>query len=402
MRLIITGGLLAAIIVNGSCALVPSFDHRLGSIVKPYTFSIVQWELKTIPHEIGEWLFGQRGGVDSEVDTVVGYFSSTERIETLESELEAIHSGDRQGDTALLEAELDKLRQQTVGLAATVARIIEGQIRETLVELGIFNPLIKVKVSFPPIDFKLERPPHLLVVSPRDKIESMREIRLKQSLSLEEIEDIESHVDQLDVSSLVVELGGFGGTFPTFVSNNSGLRFSIDTAVEEWLHQYLALAPLGFLYLLDSTGVSRNYDIATINETVASMVSEEIGSMVYASYYSHLDSSENQGQKPEFDFNQEMRQIRMAVDEYLARGKVEEAERYMEEKRQYLAAKGYYIRKLNQAYFAFYGTYADSPTSISPIGVELKQLRDKSASVKDFLERVAGMTSREDLRMSVE
>ena len=43
----------------------------------------------------------------------------------------------------------------------------------------------------------------------------------------------------------------------------------------------------------------------------------------------------------------------------------------MEEKRQFLAANGYYIRKLNQAYFAFHGSYADTAGSIDPIGPKL-------------------------------
>ena len=73
----------------------------------------------------------------------------------------------------------------------------------------------------------------------------------------------------------------------------------------------------------------------------------------------------------------------------------------MEQKRQYLAKNGYYIRKLNQAYFAFHGTYADKPTSISPIGVEMKELRSRSDSLKDFLETAASMTSREALTESV-
>jgi hypothetical protein len=96
-----------------------------------------------------------------------------------------------------------------------------------------------------------------------------------------------------------------------------------------------------------------------------------------------------------------MREIRRAVDQYLARGEIEQAEEFMEQKRQYLASKGYYIRKLNQAYFAFYGTYADRPTSISPIGVELQELRRQSASLKDFLDTVAVMTSRQDLKAAL-
>jgi len=96
-----------------------------------------------------------------------------------------------------------------------------------------------------------------------------------------------------------------------------------------------------------------------------------------------------------------MRSIRRAVDNYLAQGEIEQAEEFMEQKRQYLASKGYYIRKLNQAYFAFYGTYADSPTSISPIGLELKKLRSQSASLKEFLDKVTAMTSRQDLIESI-
>jgi len=149
--------------------------------------------------------------------------------------------------------------------------------------------------------------------------------------------------------------------------------------------------------------VSRNYEIATMNETVAGMVSKEIGALVYQKYYSGYqnNSSRNQTEKSDFDFNREMREIRRAVDRFLAQGEIEQAEEFMEQKRQYLASKGYYIRKLNQAYFAFHGTYADRPTSIDPIGAELRQLRSQSASLKDFLNAVARMTSRQELRESI-
>jgi hypothetical protein len=97
-----------------------------------------------------------------------------------------------------------------------------------------------------------------------------------------------------------------------------------------------------------------------------------------------------------------MREIRIAVDDFLARGEIELAEQYMEQKRQYLASQGYHIRKLNQAYFAWHGTYADEPTSISPIGAELRELRDNSVSLKDFLDTVSHLTSRQDLESIIE
>jgi hypothetical protein len=50
---------------------------------------------------------------------------------------------------------------------------------------------------------------------------------------------------------------------PTFVANNADLRWTIDTAAHEWLHQYLAFKPLGFRYVLDLLGIAHNYEIGT-------------------------------------------------------------------------------------------------------------------------------------------
>ncbi|MFC1916068.1 hypothetical protein ACFLW4_05185 [Chloroflexota bacterium] len=389
-----------------SCTSGQDFNKRLSSIVRPYRFHVAQWEVNTIFNEATGAIFNRDKKINGDIGEVTEYFDTVERIKTLKSEIEAIKAGNKSGDLPPLEAELDKLNQRRMSLGSVTEGIIARQIRDTLAQQGIFNPIgkyIRLKISFPPVDFKLEEPPHLLVISPRDKIESMKEIVLRQEISLEEMENIEAEVDKLGVSSLVVALGGFGGTYPTFITNEASLRFTVDAAAEEWLHQYLFFKPLGFRYVLDLIGVSRNYEIATMNETVASMVGKEIGGIISEHY---CPQQENDSSQPKeigsgFDFNREMRNIRRAVDSYLAQGEIEQAEAFMEQKRQYLATKGYHIRKLNQAYFAFYGTYADRPTSISPIGLELKRLRSQSASLKEFLETVATMTSRQDLIESI-
>ena len=402
-RLIVITSLLAVCLLVGGCASSQDFDARLSSIVEPYRFNIAKWESVAILHEVNQWIFSRSEEIDDEIGVVTEYFSSIKQIKTLKSEIETANADSGESDLASLKTELNRLQEQQTALEGTVERIIEGQIRDTLTQQGIFNPIIKLKISFPPVNFKLDKLPCLLVISPRHKIESMREILLQPNLSLEEIEDIETKADKLGVSSLVVKLGGLSTPYPTLVTNEASLRFTINTATEEWLHQYLVFKPLGFLYLLDLAGVSRNYEIATMNETLAGMVSKEIGSIVYEKYYLGYGNGVNQNQttESEFDFNREMREIRKAVDKYLAQGEIEQAEEFMEQKRQYLASMGHYIRKLNQAYFAFYGTYADRPTSISPIGLELKELRSQSASLKDFLNIVAIMTSRQDLRDSI-
>ncbi|MFC1875227.1 hypothetical protein ACFLY3_03690 [Chloroflexota bacterium] len=404
------GSFIAAVLVlfcliGAGCSPDSGLDASLNSIVKPYRFDIVGWELEALSGELEEVLFGDEEASADESPVVLEYFSVMEKIRALGREIEAVRSGVEMGDIASLESEMNILQEQQGDLERQAEKIIEGQIRETLTQLGIFNPLdgcIGLETGFPPVNFIIEEPPKVLVVSLRDNIESIREITLVMDVTLEEIENIEEAVDGLGVSSLVVNVGGMA-TYPAFVASSASLRFTINAAIEEWLHQYLFFKPLGFMYALDLLGVSRGYEIAIINETLVGMVSNEIGDILYRNYYAKYDEETGQtgAAEPEFDFNQEMRDIRKQVDEYLARGEIELAEEFMEQKRLYLISQGYYIRKLNQAYFAFYGTYADSPTSIDPIGIELRTLRDKCDSAKDFLDKVALITSRSELIESI-
>ena len=402
LKLVLMAGLLLVCSLGGSCVTDRSFDRQLSSIVEPHKFSITGWEFNALWEEAINAISGKDKETYDEVGKVMEYSSIYEQIKTMRSEIKTAKSGDTPDNLTSLEAELNRLQEQKLALTDTVEKIIEKQVREILSDEGIYNPLISLKANFPPVNFKLEKPPYLLVISPRDRIESMRTITLRQSISLEDMESIEDEVDKLGVSSLVVNLGGLAA-YPTIVTDDADLRFIIDTAVHEWLHQYLAFKPLGFRYFLDSVGISRNYDIATMNETLAGIVSKEIGSVIFEKYYPGYEDRTNQNQTSEsdFDFNLEMRETRRTVDMYLAQGQIESAEVFMEQKRQYLASRGHYIRKLNQAYFAFHGTYADSPTSVSPIGLELKKLREQSSSLKNFLSTVAAMTRRQELEDSI-
>jgi BMFP domain-containing protein YqiC len=397
--------LLAVIALVTGYTAPPDFDDRLGDITEGFCFDFVSWEIDALDEELDKIIGGVEVSVNS-TDEVLEYFAGVARIKRLEAEVAAVNAGTLRGDLLSLENELEQQRQVNAEMAGSVERTIEAQIREALNELDINSPLERYVgnlFKFPPVNFIIDTPPHLLVISPRDEINTMREIALLPDLTVEDMERIEAEADKLGVSSLVVRLGGIS-TYPNFVSNTSSLQFTLSTASEEWLHQYLAFTPLGFRYLLDLTGIKRDYEIATMNETVAGIVSKEIGAIIYDKYYA-VDSSEagtSSTTTPEFDFNKEMREIRKAVDDYLAAGDVVRAEEFMEQKRQYLAENGYYIRKLNQAYFAFHGAYADSPTSVSPIGAEFSELRSRSISLKDFLDIAAAMTGREDLIKSIE
>jgi hypothetical protein len=396
LKLVVIGLLLLCLL--GGCA-TSEFDDNLNDIVKPYRFNFVGWELGAFAHETRQWL----GGEDAEIPskTVREYFSLVGQIRALKWQIAA----DETGDTAALEAELNELEERRLASVSSVEEIIADQIREVLNEQGIYHPWdesIGIKITFPPVNFIMGELPYLLVISPRERIESIREIALRGDLTLEERETIEAEADALGISSLVVALGGAGALYPTLVTDDASLSRAIDIAAEEWLHQYLSLKPLGFRYALDLLGIHRDYEIATMNETLAGIVSAEIGALVRQKYYPEYADDPSPSAEGEFDFNAEMRAIRIAVDAYLAQGEIELAEAFMEEKRQYLLSMGYYIRKLNQAYFAFHGAYADEPTSVDPIGVEMKELRGHLDSLKEFLNTVADMTSRQDLKETLE
>ena len=111
-----------------------------------------------------------------------------------------------------------------------------------------------------------------------------------------------------------------------------------------------------------------------------------------------MDDFRREMQDARNDFRREMHATRLRVDDLLERGRIEEAEAYMESRRQVFVEEGYPIRKLNQAYFAFYGTYADNPASVSPIGQEVDRLREISGSLGEFVRTMSGFGSYQEFK----
>ena len=141
--------------------------------------------------------------------------------------------------------------------------------------------------------------------------------------------------------------------------------------------------------------------MTTLNETAATLGGWEIGDRAYeAMTGTKTDRSPPAPSAPRdpdaFDFNAEMRETRRRAEELLAEGRIEAAETYMEERRRELLPRGYRIRKINQAFFAFYGSYATSAASDSPIEGQLRDLRRESGSLGEFLNTVARFSTYEE------
>jgi hypothetical protein len=193
-------------------------------------------------------------------------------------------------------------------------------------------------------------------------------------------------------SALVVRIGAIA-TYPSIVPPSPDYHATLETVAHEWLHHYLWFAPLGRRYY-------EGGDLTTLNETVANMGGRELACMIDPCNVAVNAERAGAAAAPlqqEFDFTAEMRGLRRRVESMLAAGDIDGAERAMEEARLVFAANGYYIRRINQAYFAFHGSYADTPGSIDPIGPKLEELRRVSATFQEFVETAREFTSLADL-----
>ncbi|MFN3492358.1 MAG: hypothetical protein ACK40V_09085, partial [Anaerolineales bacterium] len=262
----------------------------------------------------------------------------------------------------------------------------------------------------PNVWYHSTRLPWALIVSPRERIEQTANISLNMNLTVDEHAALESEIDKkLNTSSLVVPIGGVG-VYPTMVARTTNLEWLLNTIAHEWIHNYLMFAPLGLMY-------NESPETRTINETTASIAGDEIGRLVLEKFYPERISASNPNlqlvavsfdipnpgdiPRPAFDFREQMYETRVTVDTLLAEGKIEEAEAYMEERRQVFLRNGYLLRKINQAYFAFYGAYADVPGGAAgedPVGPAVRALREQSESLADFVKTIRWITTLKELQ----
>ena len=368
-----------------------AFDYRVESFVSPYQFSFTSWEVKALWRK---FFLSPREASSDERELVRGYFSLLEEISSRQDLLTRLYAAERTRYSGLaiwfIERELEALRQRQASMSPQVEKVLEKQVTEILREEGFTT----AGVVWPPVSMQFESPPLYLVIAPRNALVMLKGIYLRPKMTLREQEALEKEVDSLfNVSSLVVGVGGLS-SYPAMVLDYPSLEFALKAMAHEWFHHYLFFRPLGWHYE-DSPAMR------TINETVASIAGDEIGMKVLRRYYPELApppvEEEKGGEPVVSEFQLLMRETRLKVEELLKAGDIEGAERYMEERRKLLVSKGYYIRKLNQAYFAFFGSYAAEPGHPDPIGEKLRSLRKKSTSLREFIRLVENISLPEDL-----
>lgn len=385
----------------------PDFDRSLRELTAAHRFDLPRWEIAAVTAKIADLVRNpaQRMSAAQQQALVRQYLDVAQDVARQEREIERVYSDPAQTDpdeaTRQQRAVLEVERAWLAAQSGAVEAILEQQLARLAKAAG----LTTAGIVWPPPRLRFTEPPQLLVLSPRDRIERLRSVDLVAGLDPAERNRLEqAAAQQLGVSAYVTRIGGYGA-WPTMVVDRYGLSWTVETIAHEWVHNYLAFRPLGWANFKGGEGV-------TINETVASIVGEELGQALLALYYPDQlplpqpsAPAPGNGKPPEpppFDFNREMRATRQVVDRLLAHGYVEEAEAYMEARRQRFVANGYPLRVLNQAYFAFHGSYATSPAATDPIGPKLRELRRLSPSLAAFLRTVEGMSSAAEIDAALE
>ena len=403
------------ILLTTSSARAGTLPEQAAMVSSGVLFDYLSWTLDAAWQKVQFSALGMPDYLTYEQQKLVvyDYIQVTRDIGATETELDQLYADpaieDKEAATEELRITLSTLTQRQKNMAPFAEAIIQSQVASVVSELGLTTggqPIPSVLYHISPL-------PLALIISPRDTIVQEGNISLLPDLTVEQRALLEEQVDsRLDVSSLIVPVGGIGA-YPTMVMRTSDLRWMTEVVAHEWIHNFLTLRPLGIRY--DTTP-----ELRTMNETTASIAGKEIGMLVIETYYPELNSTGNNlpglvSEKSQpigpgsfrqpFDYRKEMHETRVTTDQLLSEGKILEAEKYMEARRQFFWDNGYPMRKLNQAYFAFYGAYADvpgGPAGEDPVGPAVRKLREESESLADFIFRISRMTTFDDLLIATE
>ena len=346
----------------------PSTETRVRDLAGPSTFRLLDWETVHVGQNLTAlWtgLFGSVQPEPSDAETVRAYFAEpVERRALMRPRVEAA---------------LDRL--------VTAAYVSAGLTRGQPLPLPNDN-------LFPPVLVSLTAPPNVLVVAPRTALR-VQSSTVMGALDQEQQEALEASIDSTrSVVALVAPIGGLA-TYPSMVLDEPvGERVLIGVA-HEWLHQYLIFYPLGQGYFADQ-------QTREINETSADLVSQEVGAGLARDLGLRAPAAPRPTAPqapPGFDFRAFMQATRAQTEEMLAREDVDAAEGFMRSQRDELQRHGYAVRKLNQAYFALYGSYGDgfAASPSSPVSELLRRIRTRSSSVGEFVVRIRGARTVADL-----
>ncbi|MCD4801871.1 MAG: hypothetical protein K8R16_02910 [Anaerolineales bacterium] len=388
--------------VRGSEVDLSQQLEQIRSYSRPYEFDYASWIVSALGQKLTQsslkvYRYTPAG---EERQIVLDYLDLRNQINQSQNILISVLSDpqleNRDQASAEIKKELEEMRSRREDTAPFVEQIIQSQMNHALVNLGMSAGGQLV----PPVLYRSEPDSYALIVSPRDEIQQAANLMLIRNLTLEQIIHLEEIIErELNLSALVVGIGGVG-LYPSMVIETGNLDWLIHVIGHEWTHNFLTIRPLGANYFTSP-------ELTTINETIADLSADEIQRETFLLYYPEFLPAESVAEEPEetpppdpipagdvFDFRAEMHITRLEVDRLLAEGDINKAEDYMETRRLFFLENGYLIRRLNQAYFAFHGSYAAAPGGAADaegadLGSQLRELKTNASSYAAFMHEVA-------------
>jgi len=401
---------IAALLLGGAAIPPGGLRAQVQARTRPIAFDFGTWTLDAAFAKLTGWALSLERFLPPQTgpDIVLEALDQVRLVNELQAQLLLAVSDPSVEDTAAaaepIHRNLDAAQARLAELSPLAESALQSQLMDILEDAGLET----LGQPIPPSLFRTTDVPTSLVISPRDRIERSFDVSLNAGLSVEDIDELENQIlVDLDQAALVVPIGGIG-TYPTMIMQTADIIWLTEVVAHEWVHNFLTLRPLGINYDTSPT-------LRTINETTASLVGKELGRLILLKYYPEyvplepeLPQTDTPLPQPEpeldpdtFDFRAEMRATRVEVDQLLAEGRIVEAEHYMEARRQFFWQNGFPIRKINQAYFAFYGAYNDAPgggaAGEDPVGPAVVAYRERFNNLADFLRSIAWVDSFEDL-----
>ncbi len=409
---------IGALVLSASVVSMSDPAERIGIYTRDIEFNYVDWSFQALAGKYVDFSAAapRYMGVSQQRQVVTDYLKLVSKMDQTNDAIAQIYADPHVKDPVVQSADLTQqlagLKEQRSHLQPLAEGVMQYQVGVILDEQGLS---VGGQV-LPPVLYHITSLPNALIISPREKIQQDQNISLIADITLQQITQVESGIEKSqNVSALVVPVGGVG-IYPTMVMSTTDLPWLMDTVAHEWTHNYLTLRPLGVNY-------ETTPQLRTMNETTADIVGREVGYYALQRFYPDVAAkvlppasllpppaptpppsqpSAPQPQDPNaFNYNHEMHLTRVHVDELLAAKKTQEAEDYLEARRQFFWDHGYHIRRLNQAYFAFYGAYADNPgggaSGQDPVGPAVQALRRRSDSLAGFLNHIAAFSSYDQL-----
>lgn len=379
-----------------------------------YGFNLLGFELQNFPDKwlnlayaaVIPWDNSNHAASKEEIDQ---YIEIAAQLSAAKANLDQAVAANDANAIQSEETLVQSLTAQRNEIRDKVEERLEAEISKQVIKLDLHQ---SGKFIWPPIDFRFEEPPSIIVTSPRHTIR-LGEVKLViPHIPEDEKQRIEREIAENDnLSAAVLRTGGLA-TYPNIIPYNLKLLPMLEIAAHEWIHAYLLFQPLGRAYW-------QNSDMTSLNETLADIAGDEIGRLTYTEITgqniqtsipppSVLAEQQQQAENEDdnideeksgadqFDFRQFMYETRINTDELLQQGQIDAAEKYMETRRLELLNQGYYIRKINQAYFAFHGLYAAGVASTSPLANQIWQLRQKAGNAGKLIKMLQTVNSWQD------